>query len=289
MDFIKDLEEARMTRTGTDQRKLTYADCTERLYLSLLVLELLRRNPKFSSKVKSYADNTSRYNGYDKFRLGASDMYNFIYFVSGPEEAQDRLRDPGAAKIAAKQSTLSLNVLNGYLHKLRAGVLLVDAEQIILKVEKSLKVTNTDYKEIRRGITHFESLSDTSKKKVVTKLLFAARAKLRSSDLIDDLEKLATDGNFETSAVLDTEPTISTPDLSQQGPDIANYRYLVGAKNIAMTKKFLDQARNNNGVPNIMLQAYLPVIQMIDNIVKGGPGFIQQLKVLEKRAKKSRK
>ena len=45
LEFLNELHEARMTRNSFDQAKLTYTDCCERLYLSMLSLELLRRFP----------------------------------------------------------------------------------------------------------------------------------------------------------------------------------------------------------------------------------------------------
>ena len=82
---------------------------------------------------------------------------------------------------------------------------------------------------------------------------------------------------------------MSVPDIDVTGKDLAGYRYLVGAKNLMLTKKFLQLAKDNKSVPANILQAYLPAIIMIDNIVKGGPGFVQMLRTLENRAKKTPK
>jgi len=38
-----------------------------------------------------------------------------------------------------------------------------------------------------------------------------------------------------------------------------------------------------------MVKAYAPIIQMVDDIVQGGPGFINQLQVLRSRAQKRNK
>jgi len=35
-----------------------------------------------------------------------------------------------------------------------------------------------------------------------------------------------------------------------------------------------------------MVQAYLPAIEMIDDLVQAGPAYVQQLRALHKRAKK---
>ena len=53
--------------------------------------------------------------------------------------------------------------------------------------------------------------------------------------------------------------------------------------------KFLELAKDGKSVPSNLVQAYLPAIQTLDNIVKSGPAFIQMLRVLENRAKNSTK
>ena len=58
MDFIKDLHEARMTRNESDQKALTFTDVCERLYLHLLILELLRQFPSSKPFTKMYAQKT---------------------------------------------------------------------------------------------------------------------------------------------------------------------------------------------------------------------------------------
>ncbi len=62
----------------------------------------------------------------------------------------------------------------------------------------------------------------------------------------------------------------------------------VFSADLYFTKKFLDQAKDGKAVSAAMLQAYLPAIEMIDNIVQGGPAFVQQLRSLQKRAKNKR-
>ena len=128
------------------------------------------------------------------------------------------------------------------------------------------------------------------KKKVVTKLLLATRAKLRNSDLIPHLEELAAQRDLETGQVADNEPTISTPDaLPTTNKDLMFYRYIVGPRNLVGTKKFLDMAKQGKSVPSPFVQAYLPAIQMLDDIVKAGPGYITMLRALQKRAKMNTK
>lgn len=289
MEFIQEIHEARMTRDGNNLRVLTYTDCCERLYLSLLIVDLLRRFPKYNSNAKSYASRTTRYTGYSSFKASGTDLYNFMYFVSGDDKAQDKLKDPGSAKRMRKGIHLNTLQINGYLTAVANGNNPSNATSVLLSAEASLKIVNSDYKTVRRLIGNFQQISGEDKKRTVTRLLIAARAKLRSSDIIDDLEKLAVDGNFETGLVNDNEPTISLPDIPTGSSDIINYKFLVGAKNIMLAQKVVTLASRGVSVPSNFITAYLPIIKMVHDIVRAGPTFIQQLRVLHKRAQKTLK
>jgi len=54
-------------------------------------------------------------------------------------------------------------------------------------------------------------------------------------------------------------------------------------------KRFIDSALSGKSIPSSIVQAYLPAIQLIDDIVKAGPSYVSVLKALQSRAKKSRK
>jgi hypothetical protein len=286
MEFIKEITEARMTRDSTGTRKLTYTDCCERLYLSLLVLETMRNFPQFRLPVQKYAKRTAGFESYRYYRINGSDLYNFIYLVVGDDSAQDKLKDPEAAKKLKASTRLPLADLNRYLNQLKNGQQPILTSSLFIKLENSMRIKNADYKEIRRTLSDFEKLTKAELQRSVTKLIFAVRAKLRNSDIIDDFEKFAAVKDLETARVQDNEPTVSVPDISTAPQDIALYRYLVGADNLMQTKKFLELAKDGKSIPSSMVQAYLPAIKMLDDIVQGGPSFIQGLRTLQKRAQK---
>ena len=289
MEFMQEIYEARMTRNSSNQRVLTYTDCCERLYLSVVILDLLRQFPKYAKAAENYAYQTTRTSNYKSFRISGTDLYNFIYFVDGDDSALNKLKDPGAAKALRQTTHLPIMSLNGYLTQIASGAKPTSSVSLFISLENSLHIANTEYKNTRRSISNFSDLSKTDKKKTVTRLLLAARAKLRSSDIIDDLEKLAVEQDFETGLVKDTEPTVSLPDITTSSSDIANYRYLVGAKNSMLAQRVVAFASKGASIPGSIIFAYLPIIKMVHDIVKAGPAYIQQLKVLHKRAQKTLK
>ena len=54
-------------------------------------------------------------------------------------------------------------------------------------------------------------------------------------------------------------------------------------------KRFLDVAQAGQSIPSTFVNGYMPIIKMIDDIVAAGPTYVQNFRVLHKRAQKSRK
>lgn len=68
---------------------------------------------------------------------------------------------------------------------------------------------------------------------------------------------------------------------------IALYGYLVGIENARRATMFIEMAAEGKSIPKNYVEAYLPIIEMIDDIiVDGGPQGVQLLRQLHKRLKK---
>ena len=168
MDFIKELHEARLTRAGSSLKTLTYTDCCERAYLTILILEVLRQFPNMTAYAHGYAKKTSGRGNFDYFRMSSTDLYNFVYFIVGDDKALDKLKDPGAAKDMRSKTHFNLMAFNRYISRLGGGYAINSQDQYdVLNMESALRITNTDYKSIRRNIYSFTTLSTKGKKDLV--------------------------------------------------------------------------------------------------------------------------
>lgn len=285
-EFLNEITEARLTRQESSLRTLTYTDCCERTYLILLTLEVMRHFAGSRGFVSAYARRTLYNDNFKIFRSSSTDLYNFIYFLMGDKNAIDKLKDPGAALRMREKTQFPIGVVKTYLSHLKSNTVPNQSASMFISLESILGISNTDYKDVRRAAVNFNRLDTKNKQDAVTRLLFALRAKLRSSDIIDDFEKLAAFKDLETGRITDPEPTISTPDIEVRGQDLALYRYLVGTENLIKTKKFVELARNGQSIPSVIANGYLPIIKMIDDIVKGGPQYVQLLRTIHKKSKK---
>jgi len=266
---------------------LTYADCCERLYLTLLVLDLMKNFPKATASVRDYSRKSLDIR-YERFKISGTDLYNFIYFVTGDERAIGKLKDPGAAMRSRASTILPVDRIKSYLQQLSSGTF-SSSSQLFIKLERVLNIENTDYKSVRRSIGNWNSLDIQAKKSIATRLLYAVRAKLRSSDIIDDYEKHIVLKDLESELVPDNEPVFSKPDVSAASRDYMFYRYLVGTENIMLVKGFLELAAAGKPIPSNMVKAYLPAIKALDDVVRAGPSYISMFRSIQNRAKKTLK
>ena len=287
MDFIRDIHEARLTRNANNLKALTYTDCCERTFLTILILEVLREYPTYLIAAQKYAKQSSQFDLYKNFRINGTDLYNFLYFLTS-DEGIEKLKDPEAARAMKENTNIPVMAINRYLKEIASGKSPSNVTNFLIKLESSLKITNSDYKTIRRAVSNYRELTTDQRKKAVSRLIIAARAKLRTADIIDEFEKLAADKNLESERVVDNEPKVSVPDVMPSVEDLARYRYLVGTENLVQAKQLVDNFKAGRGCTSNQLQAYGPIIKMIDDIVQGGPSYIQRLRALHERAKKSR-
>lgn len=288
MDFIRDIHEARMTKDNGSSKKLSYSDCLERTYLLLLTLEVMRKYPEFQDNVNKYCKKTSGFETYKYYRTMGTDLYNFLYFIVGDDSAQKRLKDPEGAIKVKNSIRIPISDINRYIQAIGTNQNPSSVSNMFTRMETGMNITNADYKAVRRAVLNWDKINRHDKRVAATRLIFAVRAKLRSSDITDDFEKFAAIKNLEKDYATDPEPTISKPDIVTNPANMALYRYLVGDKNLVMTKKFIEHAKDGKATSASMNNAYLPAIEMLDDIVQAGPSFIQNLRALHKRAKKSK-
>ena len=69
--------------------------------------------------------------------------------------------------------------------------------------------------------------------------------------------------------------------------EIALYSFLVGRQNAIKAKIFVEKMSQGQTVPSSIANGYAPAVDMIHDIVKAGPAYINLLKSLHQRAKKA--
>ena len=117
----------------------------------------------------------------------------------------------------------------------------------------------------------------------------ALKAKLSGTDLQKKAQEFADKQKLELDNVIDAERSVSVPGKDMSPDELSAYRLLVGSNNVRRAKIAADMVRQGRAVPAPVMQAYAPVVQMIDDIAKGGYTFVRLLQSIHDRAKSQKK
>lgn len=289
MEFFRELAEARMTRTSSLTEKLTYKDVCENAYLCLLILELLRQYPRFAKKAQEYAKDTAKYSGFDNFRMTATDLYNFLYFVTGDKDALQRLKNPQQAQESRNKTSLPELAVMRYLRKVGSGSTPEQVHQLFIRLEKVLDIKNPNIRKVRRTVTNLATTSKIDRESAVKQLLQIARKQIKTSDLIRHVEDLAQAKDPVSTTVPDEDTLATKPDLPLRNSDVIYLQRLVGTKNLFLAIKYIELAAQGKTIPANLVQAFNPAVEVLVDIIKGGPTFLAGLRRIQKSAKQARR
>ena len=184
MPFLQYVSEARVVRRPNDLQRYTFPDIQERIYLSFLALSLLHSNNNTESWARSYADQTLTYGGFDAVRSSANDLHNLLAVIDGRADIVKKLRNPNQAEALRQRNTLPTLAVKRYLRKLE------DDYRFLAQLETNLKITNAEYRQLRRAVSDYDRLDTASKKRTVKKLLNLAQALLPGTDITRKLKEI---------------------------------------------------------------------------------------------------
>ena len=276
--FLKYVSEGRVVRRQSDLQRYTFQEITERIYLSFLTLTLLRNFSQTLGFVKTYATSTLSYGNFDRVKTTSNDLHNMLAVVAGDPSITQKLSNKNAAMAIRQRQTVPTLAIRRYLRDFKGSY------AFLTSLESSLGITNIDYKNLRRAISDYASLDTRRKKATTTRLLQALKAKLPGTDLQRKAQEFADKQKLELDNVIDAERSV--PGATLTPDELSGYRLLVGPANVRRAKIAADMVRQGKAVPAPVMQAYAPVIKMIDDIVKGGFTYVKLLQTIRDRAKK---
>lgn len=279
--FLKYVSEGRVVRRQSDLQRYTWDEIAERIYLSFLTLTILNYFKQTQGFVKQYANQTLAYGVFDRIRSTSNDLYNMMCIVAGDPAITKKLANSNQAEAMRQRASVPVMALRRYLRDFR------NSYSVLTKLESSLRINNVDYKNLRIAIADYPNLNNTSKKITTTRLLQALKSKLSGTDLQRKAQEFADKQKLELNNVIDGERTINTP--TEMTPnEMSAYRLLVGSNNVRRAKIAADMIRQGKNVPAPYMSAYAPVINMIDDIAKGGYSFVRLLQAIHDRAKNTK-
>jgi hypothetical protein len=107
---------------------------------------------------------------------------------------------------------------------------------------------------------------------------------------MDFIKNMYEEGLVEKQLPEDAWADIRARRLERATADrnIALYGYLVGIENAMKAKRVAELANDGKAIPANFIEAYLPIIDMIDDFIAAGPAGVARLKQAHKSVKKGR-
>ena len=275
--FLQYVSEARIVRRQSDLQRYTFQEIAERIYLSFLTLSLLKNFKQTAGFVKAYGTSTLTYGSFTRVRTTANDLHNMLAIVAGDPDIVQKLANKNAAMALRQRQNVPVLAIRRYLRSFKNDY------EFLTRLESSLGITNTDYKNLRRAISDYLQLDSSRRKITATRLLQALKAKLSGTDIQRQAQIFADKQHLELDDVVDAERTVPGKELTPD--ELSAYRLLVGAANVRRAKIAADMVKQGRAVPAPIMAAYAPVIRMIDNIAKGGYTYVRLLQTIHDRAK----
>lgn len=182
-EFLQEITEARLFRYEDGVQGRTAQQLSQLLYMALLGLEALRYLDERAAR--EYANQTLRYNDFDKMRPSTTDLANLIAVLSNQDDYRDRID----VNVAISPPVLQIR---RYLRNLSQRVETHAYDRsMLLNAESSLKVSQADLRQIRRVVGDWNRADKTQQNLAYKQLVrdFARNAPL--FDLVYELKKHA--------------------------------------------------------------------------------------------------
>ena len=282
--FLDYITEGKMIRNTDGVSRLSFTDASDLVLLYFLALHVMRHYPS-RRFVKSYSEQVLKWQNWNNFRSSANDLYGLLNIIDGDEKIVDKLNNPKAAKIMRQRSSFPTLTAKRLLRNFtNSNPSMSDANDLV-KLDNSLQ--NSRYSGLRRRIANYARLTPSERKRAVTELELALKARGRNSDIVDYYILFVQDYDLESTQVKDTEPTVSVADpIPADTKDIQMLRLLgVPNKDLPFAYKVLNMTTRGLGIPPRFAQAYAPIMRIVNDIIKAGPGYVNLLKQVHNRAK----
>jgi hypothetical protein len=153
--FIQELNEARLYKGADTLRGKSAEELARIAYLMIMMLEILRHED--NKYAQQYVKDTIAYENFDAMRSNATDLHNLLAVLNNQTKFENKITINPQIAVPVLQ-------LKRYLRDLGAGRKEKSQDRQVLKVlENYFKISDSNYKEIRRDAGDWEMVSRAGK------------------------------------------------------------------------------------------------------------------------------
>jgi hypothetical protein len=177
--FIGDLNESRMYRTRKQLETSDLGDVADFAFLNLLSMHILNNDEETQSLARAYAKRTVENNQFKNYKQSGTDLYQALH----------KLTNNSQVKLPEEE-------LKTYLRQVAKGKPTPQARGMFMKLERALKIQETNYKSLRRLGVDWAKLTHNQRRLVNTRLLQYYRTNAIRSELYAPLLDYSKANNY---------------------------------------------------------------------------------------------
>ncbi len=223
LTLINELCESQLFRQKKQVEKLSLQKLANLIFLYACILTILKNEPKYSNVAKVYAKKTVMYGGWKEFRTNGTDLYVLLYQFFKKDTLKN---DVYINRDRMKKWLFSLTKDATYKSR---------NMQYLLKLERELKIRNSQYKTIRRLGSDWDNLKQGQRSFITSRLIqiFRQESIIRSELYPVLLElskekKIVSTGHFDKfddTEELSTKSKVAVGAAAVAGATLAGYAF----------------------------------------------------------------
>ena len=182
--FLKYVSEGKVIRRHSDLQRFTFPEVTERIYLSFLALALMSQVKDTQKFTNNYVDQTMAKGTFDQVRMINNDLANMLAIVSGDPEITKKLKNKNQAQAMRQRQPVPVMAIRRYMRTWE------DHFKNLTNLERSLNITDANYKNVRRAVANYNRLDSRTKSQTLSRLKQMLQSKLPNTDIHKKFKEL---------------------------------------------------------------------------------------------------
>lgn len=190
LSFVKDLNESSQYRTRFSLANVTPRVIADHAFIDMITLWILYNEYDYAPTAVEYARKTLLFGNFDMYRQSSTDLYMTLHILISKNLSL--VKHDESAKLFFQRIYLNPTIINVFLKKITNNSLVsLSARQVLQKMERELKIEDSNYRSVRRLAQNWGFLTNIQKSLVITKILQFYNAHASRSELMSVLVDLA--------------------------------------------------------------------------------------------------
>lgn len=195
LSFVKDLNESSQYRTRFSLANVTPRTIADHAFIDMIVLWILYNEYDYAPIAMEYARKTTLFGNFDAYRQSSTDLYMTLHILVSKNVSL--VKHDESAKVFMDRLHLNTNQIMVYFKKITNNDLTsLYARQFLQKIERDLKIEDSNYRSVRRLAQNWGLLTNYQKSLVATKILQFYSFNASRSELNHLMTELAQNKGF---------------------------------------------------------------------------------------------